>query len=87
MSEAKAGTVKLLIGNIAPGTPDEELRAFVGRYGITAVQAIQHVPGEADRPSAILEIAASPEALLKITQRLNGMYWKGRSLHVQALTR
>ena len=82
-----AATVKLLIGNIAPGTSDEELREFVGRYGITAVSSIQHVPGEADRPSAILEIAASAKALLAITQRMNGIQWKGRPLHVQALTR
>ena len=87
MSTAKAATVKLLIGNIPPGTSDEDLREFVGRYGVTAVQSIQHVPGEADRPSAILEIAASAQALLAITRRMNGMQWKGRALHVQALTR
>jgi hypothetical protein len=79
--------MKLWIGNIAPGTNDDELRAFVGRYGVEAVASIEQVPGDGTRPAAILEIAAAPDALLKITQRLNGMYWKGRSLTVQAMTR
>jgi hypothetical protein len=78
--------LKLWIGNIAPGTNDDELRAFVGRYGIETVASIQQVE-EGSRPSAILEVAATPDVLRKVTQRLNGMYWKGRSLLVQPLTR
>ena len=38
------------------------------------------------RPAAVLDVAATPEALLKVTQRLNGMYWKGRTLVVQTTT-
>ena len=79
--------MKLWIGNIAPGTNDEELKAFLGRYGIAEVAAIEQVPGDGTRPAAILEVAATPETLSKVTQRLNGMYWKGRSLTVQAMTR
>jgi hypothetical protein len=79
--------MKLWIGNIAPGTPDEDLRAFLGRYGIAEVAKIEQVAGDGSRPGAILEVAATPEALSKLTQRLNGMYWKGRSLTVQAMTR
>jgi hypothetical protein len=79
--------MKLWVGNIAPGTSDDELRALVMKYGITAVASIQQVPGEGSRPAAILEVAATPESLAKVTQRLNGMYWKGRSLTVQAMTR
>jgi hypothetical protein len=78
--------LKLWIGNIAPGTNDDELRAFVGRYGIETVASIQQVV-EGSRPSAILEVAVTPDVLRKVTQRLNGMYWKGRSLLVQPLTR
>jgi hypothetical protein len=79
--------MKLWIGNIAPGTNDDELRAFLGRYGIPEVASIEQVPGDGTRPAAILDVAATPEALSKLTQRLNGMYWKGRSLTVQAMTR
>ena len=81
--------MKLWIGNIAPGTNDDELRAFLGRYGIEpeAVASISQVASEGSRPAAIVEVAATPEKLNKVTQRLNGMYWKGRSLTVQTMTR
>ena len=79
--------MKLWIGNIAPGTGDEELRAFLGRYGVDGIAAIEQVAGDGSRPAVMVEVAAAPEHILKVTQRLNGMYWKGRSLMVQAMTR
>lgn len=79
--------MKLWIGNIAPGTDDEELKSLLGRYGIAAVASIEKVDGDGTRPAAILEVAATPEGIAKVTQRLNGLYWKGRSLTVQAMTR
>ena len=78
--------MKLWIGNIAPGTNDEELRAFLAKYGIDAVASIEHVEGDGSRPAAVLDVAAAPDALMKVTQRLNGMYWKGRTLVVQTTT-
>ena len=79
--------MKLWIGNIAPGTTDDELRELVGRYGIETVASIQQVPGEGSRPAAILEVAATPQQMMQVTQRLNGLHWKGRSLNVQSMTR
>lgn len=79
--------MKLWIGNIAPGTSDEELRQFLAKYGIDTVASIEQVPGDGSRPAAVLEVASTPEALLKVTQRLNGMFWKGRTLTVQSITR
>ena len=79
--------MKLWIGNIAPGTTEAELREFLAKYGLTEIGFIEQVEGDGSRPAAVLEVAAAPEALSKVTQRLNGMYWKGRSLTVQAMTR
>jgi len=79
--------MKLWIGNIAPGTSDEELRQFLAKYGIDTVASIEQVPGDGSRPAAVLEVASTPEALMKVTQRLNGMFWKGRTLTVQSITR
>jgi RNA recognition motif-containing protein len=76
--------MKLWIGNIAPGTSDDELRAFLGKYGIDSVASIEQVPGDGSRPAAVVDVAATPEALMKVTQRLNGMFWKGRTLVVQS---
>lgn len=79
--------MKLWIGNIAPGTSDDELREFLAKYGVSTVASIEQVPGDGSRPAAVLEVASTPEALLKVTERLNGMYWKGRTLTVQAISR
>jgi hypothetical protein len=79
--------MKLWIGNIAPGTTDDEIKALVTKYGIPAVESIDHQPGDGSRPAAVLEVAATPDTLMKATQRLNGLYWKGRSLTVQVMTR
>ena len=81
--------MKLWIGNIAPEVSDDDLRALLQKYGGAAVEvlSIEHVPGDGSRPAAIVEVAATSDALYQITQRLNGMHWKGRSLTVQAMTR
>jgi hypothetical protein len=79
--------LKLWIGNVAPGTSDEELKAFLARYGVDSIASIQQVEGDGTRPAVIVEVPASTEMLMKVTQRLNGLHWKGRSLTVQAMTR
>jgi len=79
--------VKLWIGNIEPGTSHEELRAFLARYGIDTVESIQKVDGDGSRPAVVVEVPATTEVLMKASQRLNGLYWKGRALTVQAMTR
>jgi hypothetical protein len=79
--------LKVWIGNVAPGTSDQELRDFLARYGLEAVQSIQQVEGDGSRPAVMLEVAATTEAIMKATQRLNGLFWKGRTLMVQAMTR
>jgi RNA recognition motif-containing protein len=79
--------MKLWLGNIAPGTSEEELRALLEKYGVAAVISVEHVATEGSRPAAMVEVALAPDAVSRLTQRLNGMYWKGRSLTVQAMTR
>lgn len=79
--------MKLWIGNIAPGTSDTELREFLAKYGLDTIASIEQVPGDGTRPAAVLEVASTPEAMMKVTQRLNGMYWKGRTLTVQSIAR
>ena len=78
--------MKMWIGNIAPGTSDDELREFLKKYGIDTVASIEHVEGDGSRPAAVIDVAATPDSLMKVTQRLNGMFWKGRTLVVQSTT-
>jgi len=77
--------VKLWIGNIAPGTSDDEIRAFVKKY-VPDGECVnmQRVDGDGSRPAAMIEYAGSVEA---VVTRLHGMYWKERKLVVQALAR
>ena len=81
--------MKLWIANIAPDTPDEEIRALVKKYAPDLeCTAIQRVDGDGSRPAAMLEFAAAPlGALEKVSMRLNRMYWKKRELLVQTILR
>jgi hypothetical protein len=74
--------MRLWMGNIAPDTSDDELKAFVKKYApdLDCI-AIQRVEGSGSRPGAILEFSGGAlDAMEKLSLRLNGMYWKERAL-------
>jgi len=81
--------MKLWIGNIAPGTPDEEVRDLVKKYAPELeCTKIQRVEGDGSRPAAVLEFADTPYGSVeKVSMRLHGMHWKGRELFVQTVAR
>ena len=81
--------MKLWIGNMAPDTTDEEIRAFVMKYAPTLeIKSIQRVDGDGTRPGASIEFTDTPYGSVeKISLRLHGMHWKGRELFVQTLAR
>lgn len=74
--------MKLWIGNIAPGTSDEELKELVQKYAPELTcESIKHEAGTGSRPGAILELAGETMVSAeKLSRRLNGMFWKGREL-------
>jgi hypothetical protein len=77
--------MKLWIGNIAPGTSDDEIRELVKKYVADAeCVSIERVDGDGSRPAAMLEFAGSVDT---IVARLQGMYWKERKLNVQPINR
>ncbi len=81
--------VKLWIGNLAPDTSDDEIRAFVNKYapGLEC-RTIQRFEGDGSRPAATLGFTDVPiGAVDKISMRLDGLYWKGRELFVQTSRR
>ena len=79
--------MKLWIGNIAPGTSDEEIRTFVAKYAPDLeCTKIQRMDGDGSRPAAVLEFVDAPLGSLEaVSLRLHGMYWKARALFVQTL--
>jgi len=76
----------LWIGNIAPGTTDEELVALVKKYAPDLdCKGVERVEGDGSRPAAMLSFPdAEIGAVERVQMRLHGIYWKGRELFVQA---
>jgi RNA recognition motif-containing protein len=76
--------MKLWISNMAPEVTDEELREFLGKYGLHDVALIERVPGDGSRPGAFISFAnADIKQLGAIALRLDGLFWKGRRIVVQ----
>ena len=76
----------LLLGNLEPGTTDDEIREFLVKYGFPPCDSIQHEPGDGSRPGVLLTFAATdPLVLVKLQQRIHDMYWKKRKLSAQIL--
>jgi len=73
---------RLLISNLAPGTRDDELIALVKKYAPDLeCTDVRFVDAEGSRPAALLSFAHQQlNSLEELSQRLNGMYWKGHSL-------
>jgi hypothetical protein len=74
--------MKLWIANIAPGTSDDEILELVGKYAPAMHHmAIERVEGDGSRPAALLDCGGTPPAAVQsAARRLNGMFWKGRTL-------
>ncbi len=73
--------MKLWIGNLDPDTTDDELRELVKRYTSLEISRLTREPGGGSHPGAVLEFdEADRETLYEVQRRLNGMYWKNRSL-------
>jgi hypothetical protein len=76
--------MNLWIGNLAPEVTDDDLKAFVAKYGCPAPTRIERVPGDGSRPAAVLFFDQAPDKAIYDAQlRLHDMYWKGRRLFVQ----
>ena len=78
--------MKLWMGNIDPDATDDDLRALLRKYTRLELSRLTRVPGDGSRPGAMLEFdSGDSTALYDAQRRLNGMYWKNRSLTVQVL--
>lgn len=73
---------RLWIANIEPGTTDDELKELVKKYApdIDCTE-IQREEGTGSRPAALMTFSNKKfDSLGKLALRLNGMFWKGRTL-------
>lgn len=77
---------RLLLGNIEPGSTDDEIREFLVKYGFPPFDEIEHEPGDGSRPGALLKFEnVDPEALAKLQPRIHDVYWKMRKLSARVL--
>jgi RNA recognition motif-containing protein len=75
--------MQLWIGNIAPDTTDDELRELVSKYAKLEVSRVRREEGEGSHPAAVLEFEGVDRgALYEAQRRLNGLFWKERTLRV-----
>jgi len=78
---------QLWIGNIAPGTSDDELKALLVKYGFPAFDSIEHVPGDGSRPAVMVSFTRTdPMALQQLQPRVHNLYWKNRRLNVEVMS-
>ncbi|HET9701609.1 MAG TPA: RNA-binding protein [Burkholderiales bacterium] len=75
--------MNIWIGNLAPGTTEAEVRALLEKYGFPEPTGILAVPGDGMRPGFMLEYEGlHAEGIRQFVDRLDGLYWKGRSIVV-----
>jgi RNA recognition motif-containing protein len=73
--------VKLWLANLDPETTDDELRELVRKYTKLEAARIVRETGDGSRPAAVLEFdEGSREVLYEAQRRLNGLFWKNRTL-------
>lgn len=76
----------LWIGNIKPGTSDDELKALLLKYGFPACDGIEHVPGDGSRPAVMVTFETTDSIVLqKLQQRMDNLFWKDRRLNVSVM--
>lgn len=74
---------ELLLGNVESGTPDDEIKAFLVKYGFPAFDGIEHMPGDGSRPAVLLTFKdVAPETLRSLQPRIQDMFWKNRKISV-----
>lgn len=71
------------IGNLAPDTTEAEVRALLEKYGFPEPTGVIPVPGDGTRPGLVVEYEGlHAEGIRQFVDRLDGLYWKGRSIVV-----
>jgi hypothetical protein len=72
----------LWLANVSAETTDEELKAFLERYGFPAADSIVRVAGDGTHPLAMISYELLDNASLReFALRIQGVLWNGAQLH------
>ena len=76
----------LLLANVDSAVADEEVKAFLEKYGFPPFDEIEHVPGGGAHPAVRLTFKDAPaEALRTLLPRIQDMFWKNHKIHAQVV--
>jgi hypothetical protein len=71
----------LLINHIENATTDEEIKAFLCKYGFPSFDSIERVQGDGSRPAVLVRFEArSAVSLRTIVPRIQGMFWNNHTI-------
>ena len=77
---------KVWVGNVAPDVTDDELRAFLKKYGFPEPGEVTRIAGDGSRPAAAIEFPGETTGeLAELVRRIHDVFWRGRRLHVQVV--
>jgi RNA recognition motif-containing protein len=77
---------ELWVGNVPANVTDDELLAFLAKFGFPPPDHMERIPGDGTRPAAVLDYPTlGTEALRPLQSRIHGIPWHGRTLNVQLL--
>ncbi len=77
---------KLWIGNLAPDVSDEDLRAFLVKYGFPEPGEIERVGSDGPRPAATVAFHTKTSSeLVDLAGRIHDVFWRGHTLNVLVL--
>lgn len=75
--------MQLWMGNLTPGTTDDEVRELVRKYAKLEIAQIRWEDRDGAHPGVILEFDQGTRGeLYEVQRRLNGMFWKNSTLRV-----
>jgi hypothetical protein len=77
----------LYVSNVDADVADDDIKAFLIKYGFPPFDGIQQVPGDGFRPAVVLTFdGVEPELLRRLQPRVHDMFWNNRKITVQVMT-
>lgn len=72
---------ELLINHVADSTSDEDVRAFLVKYGFPAFDQIERIAGDQSRPAVLLTFnGTGPAELRALLPRIHRVFWQGQTI-------
>ncbi|QVQ28319.1 RNA-binding protein [Achromobacter deleyi] len=71
----------LLINHVEDSTSDDDIRAFLLKYGFPSLDRIQRVPSDGNRPAVLITFNSATEAELHtLLPRIHQVFWKNHTI-------